>query len=240
MIKIGLSCNWDSQQGIDSMPRDYVNATLRAGALPLILPLIDQNAPDWEACIESMANSVDGLIFTGGPDFDPQLYGEEKQPYCGTILESRDRQDIALFSAALKRKLPFLAICRGVQLVNVAMGGALYQDIAAQKPDALDHAQFSKKADRVHKVSIAENSLLSQVMGVKELGVNSRHHQAVSRIAPGLKACALSPDGLCEALEFENGYPALGVQWHPENLSCSCIPSQKLFDWLVKQAKTAL
>lgn len=238
MVIIGLSTNKDTKTDADKMPRDYVTAVLQAGALPVILPMIGEDHPQYDELMDKAVSMVDGLIMTGGPDVDPDYYGEERLPFCGEILSERDKADMTLIRKAIAAKKPMLAICRGLQAVNVALGGTLYQDLDSQIKTNIMHQRTDK--DYAHKVQVKKNSLLHDIVGKESFLVTSRHHQAAKKVAPGLVATAFSEDGVIEALEFENAYPGLLVQWHPENLAAIHDPDhQALFDWLVRMAKKA-
>lgn len=235
MVIIGLSTNRDYKNGADCMPKDYVLAVLRAGALPLILPMIPEDDPRYDELMDKTINSVDGIVFTGGPDIDPIYYKEARLAECHEPVSERDKADFALFSRAMAVHKPFLGICRGLQVCNVAMGGSLYQDLSSQMKDSLPHAMPERL--QAHQVSLEPGSLLESIVGGAPLTVTSRHHQAIKQVAHGLKACAWSRDGVIEAVEFEDGRPGLCVQWHPENLSATDPRHQALFDWLVGMAK---
>ena len=229
MITIGIGTNWDPDKRRVNIPNDYMTAVMRAGALPVLFPMTD--AQDmWDA----MVNLVDGVIFPGGEDIAPHRYGEETRPACGQIIEGRDRQELYTFGQFLQRGTPFLAICRGIQLVNVFAGGSLYQDIASEYDTAINHAQFSVSVGPIHTVALQEKSLIRTASGQDILNVNSRHHQAVKALGKGLVISGKSPDGLVEAIEYNNNYPGIAVQWHPENLAQGMPASQALFNWLVQ------
>lgn len=229
MITIGIGTNWDPDKRRVNIPNDYMTAVMRAGALPVLFPMTD--AQDmWDA----MVNLVDGVIFPGGEDIAPHRYGEETRPACGQIIEGRDRQELYTFGQFLQRGTPFLAICRGIQLVNVFAGGSLYQDIASEYDTAINHAQFSVSVGPIHTVALQKKSLIRTASGQDILNVNSRHHQAVKALGKGLVISAKSPDGLVEAIEYNNNYPGIAVQWHPENLAQGMPASQALFNWLVQ------
>ena len=177
-----------------------------------------------------------GVIFSGGEDIDPKHFGEELHPDCGTIIPERDAQELFGYKYLLTTGKPFLAICRGIQLMNVAEGGTLYQDIPAQLPKITIRHSQPATADSAHHADILPGTLLRSLVGADRVPVNSRHHQVVKDVAPGLRVSALSEDGLVEGLEFENGYPGIGTQWHPENLSKRREDMQSLFNWLVAKA----
>lgn len=235
MIRIGLSANQDTIQSKDCMPPDYVAAIFRAGALPLIFPLLPSEHGQYEGMVKELVDSVDAIVFTGGPDFDPVHYGQEKHDACGDIHPIRDKADLALMQAALNARKPFLGICRGMQLLNIALGGSLYQDLQAQIGPAKEHNRTDTL--EAHRVSLVADTLLRRVVGQDSFLVNSRHHQAIEKLGQGLRVSAHSEDGLIEAVEFEDGYPALALQWHPENLAGTRADQQALFHWLVGMAE---
>lgn len=235
MVIIGLSTNRDFKNGSDCMPKDYVLSVLRAGALPLILPMIPEDNPHYDELMDKTINSVDGIVFTGGPDVDPIYYKEKKLPECKEVVSERDKADFALFSRTMAIKKPFLGICRGLQVCNVALGGSLYQDLGSQFKGANQHEVPDNL--RAHTVEVVDKTLLSRLVDTVTLPVTSRHHQAIKQLAPGLKVAARSADGVIEAVEFEDGRPGLCVQWHPENLAGQDKRHQALFDWLVEKAK---
>ncbi len=185
--------------------------------------------------MDKTINAVDGIVFTGGPDIDPKYYREKRLPVCHAPVPERDRADLALIQRAIAVRKPFLGICRGIQVLNVALGGSLYQDLPSQM--SLPASHFQPDSLSAHRVFAKESSLLQSLVQVTSLEVTSRHHQAIRELAPGLKVSAYSEDGLIEAVEFEDGRPALGVQWHPENLSKDSPAHQALFDWLVRASE---
>lgn len=229
MITIGISTNFDTEKRRINIPNDYITAIIRAGALPVLMPMTDNEAV-WRASVDK----VDGMVFPGGEDFDPVLFGEEKLDACGEIVPERDKQELYTYHYLLATGKPFLAICRGAQLVNIAQGGTLYQDIPTQYDTQLRHENENKSA---HRVEVVEGTLLHKLSGLHELTVNSRHHQAVKDLGKDLRVNAISEDGIIEGIEFTNGYPGLAFQWHPENLAPTQPEMQRLFDWLVREAE---
>ncbi len=208
----------------------YIDSLSRAGAQ---FRWIDLDDPD-AAVTEAM--QYPGLLLPGGGDIEPALYGEERDPACGEPNALRDAAEPLLIHAFLKADKPILGICRGVQLMNVALGGTLYQDI---KP--LAQVPHNDHWCKVHTVTVRRGTLLEKLLGPnapKPLLVNSQHHQAAKQIAPGLVLSALSEDGFVEALEKPDACFCLGVQWHPERLSGSDPRQQALFDAFVKAAAT--
>ncbi len=211
--------NTDSQDAF--LRPTYLKALTAAGAIPVMLPL--EPAMEDYSQITSM---FDGFLFTGGPDPHPFLFGEETYGQCGSVSSKRDAMELSLLSHVMAVKKPILGICRGIQIINVGLGGTIYQDIPSQfchgpgqEPAfPLAHRQPYDYNMPSHTVALAPQSLLARVCGCGSLKVNSMHHQAVKDLAPGLTACATAPDGLTEGLEMTE-YPwLLAVQWHPEYL----------------------
>lgn len=197
----------------------YTSALHAAAARPYILPLLDPASAD------DMLDGIDGLLLTGGEDIDPRAYGESAHAKLGDVHAVRDAFELALVRAAFARKIPTLAICRGIQVANVALGGTLVQDIPSQRPDALDHDGAGRRDERVHPVRVTPASRLASALGADELRVNSFHHQAVSQLAPGLVTVATAPDGIVEGVEWQgDGWWMVGVQWHPEELTATPEP----------------
>jgi len=209
---IGLSSSYSSDKKSYTVPEAYVNAVERSGAVPVILP------PTFDADIDAFLGLVDGIILTGGVDVDPQVYGENPIPLLGSVDPLRDTFEMALTKAALEMCTPIFAICRGIQLLNVAAGGTLYQDVNNQVKGSLKHQQKAPTYHPSHKVRLEEGSRLHGIFGKTSVGVNSFHHQAVKDIASGFKATAWVDDGLVEAIEWEGPEYILGVQWHPERM----------------------
>lgn len=219
------------------MSQRYVNVLTAAGALPWVIPLLEGN----EAALRGIYERLDGLFLPGGVDIDPAAYGEPRTSLCGRIDPARDWAELLLVRWALADKKPVLAVCRGAQLVNVAVGGALYQDVGAQHPDAIKHDHFPiggrRRDELAHEVRLVRGSRLQRLLGVESLAVNSMHHQGISRLAPGLVPVATSPDGLIEGVETGNGQFLIGVQWHPEDLVDVDPRMKRLFDAFVEAAQ---
>jgi putative glutamine amidotransferase len=168
---------------------------------------------------------VDGLVLTGGEDVAPEYFGEEPHPGLGTVNQVRDATEIALISAARRLRMPVLAICRGIQVLNVECGGSLLQDIRAQRPDALEHDGHNGGRDEArHPVEIEKDSILALATGATRLDVNSLHHQAVDRLGDGLRVTATAPDGIIEGVESTDDWWVLAVQWHPEEMDRCAEP----------------
>jgi gamma-glutamyl-gamma-aminobutyrate hydrolase PuuD len=212
---------WDLQAAL--IPADYVNAVERAGGRPLLVP------PSVDG-VEETLDALDGLIFTGGSDLDPALYGEESHPETFGVHRLRDDAELALLRAALDRDLPVLGICRGIQVLNVALGGDLHQHV----PELVGHDghKHDPPGEFVeHDVAIEPGSRLAGVLG-EQTRVKSHHHQGIRRLAPGLAAAARAEDGLVEAIEAPEKRFAVGVLWHPE-----AGDDARLFDGLVAEAR---
>ena len=208
----------------------YLDGVFRAGALPVLFPLTSDPEE-----LRSLMDRVDGLLLTGGDDVEPALYGEEKLPCCGDCTPERDALEYPLCRLALELRKPVLAICRGIQLLNCALGGTLYQDLETQFGSVLRHPCFDAPAvNPAHDVSVLPDTLLASIVGAGNLGVNSRHHQGIKTIGPGVVISAQSPDGLAEAIEYPENPFVLGVQWHPEAMAAHHPVQQSLFNAFVR------
>lgn len=187
----------------------YAEALSRAGHLPVIIPRCGSDAQ-----FDAIVSRLDALVMTGGEDYDPALYGAKRSPKLGEVNAPRDDFDFRLLAAARRRRLPVLGICRGCQLLNIAFGGTLWQDLPSEFPgkDIL-HRKVH------HPLQIVPGSRLARTLGTTNTVVNSYHHQAVQKIAPGFRVTATAHDGVIEAIESEQ-YPAVGLQFHPEKLVC--------------------
>ena len=209
----------------------YLESLQRAGAKTT---LIEWNVTDEE--IQGLCGDCGGLLFTGGSDLQPCLYGEKTLPECGETDPDRDDLEMRLMKAWLPTRKPVFAICRGMQSLNVGLGGSLYQDLPTQRPSAVVHrpSDLMKIKEPVHAVRVAPDGILRGILGTDVLEVNSMHHQAVKALGAGLMAEAEAPDGVVEAFRLE-GHPwLLAVQWHPEHLSDRRKEHQALFDAFVK------
>jgi len=190
----------------------YVRALESAGLVPLAVPTM--LAADRAGAALA---AVRGLVLTGGEDVAPDRYGAAPHPRLGAVDPVRDAAEVALITAARARRLPILAICRGIQILNVALGGTLYQDLDSERPSAVPHSDETLR----HAVRVEAGSLLERTLGTRLATVNSRHHQAIRDLAPGLKAVAWADDGVIEGAEPANTNEAwiVAVQWHPEDLT---------------------
>ena len=211
---------------------DYSEAVLNAGGAPLIIP-----AAQDQKSLAGILSSLGGLILSGGPDLHPRRYGEEPLTGLGEVDETLDQMEILAAKLAIENNLPLLGICRGIQVLNVALGGTLYQDIASQAPDSICHTPKADKAVNTHTVHIHSGSRLHKLFGKREIWVNGKHHQAVKDLASELVAAARSSDGIVEAAEHPRRRFAVGVQWHPEGTWRVDPYSQKLFSAFVQAAR---
>lgn len=211
--RIGISSSYNCQRGYLSVNNNFATAILRCGGIPVILPLVEDSLS-----AERILDGLDGLVFSGGEDIDPRIYGEDTLEVCGYINGPRDTSDLFFARGALRRGLPVLGICRGHQLLNVAMGGTLYQDIPSQCDSTVGHNQADTSTVCTQTISICRGSRLSSLVGADTLRVNSFHHQAVKALAPGLRIAATTSDGVVEAVESISGNQVLGLQFHPECL----------------------
>lgn len=210
---IGISVNIDEQTS--RLHEAYIRSVLDAGGIPVLIPATD----DIDA-LREIVERVDGILLSGGSDIDGRYFGEPTLEGLTDVNHERDTYDFLLLKIASDRQLPIFGICRGMQVINVAFGGGLWQDIPSQFPGApFNHSILTDKEKPAHNVRIEKGSVLSEIFGCDEIGVNSRHHQAVKEIAPGFKVTAVSGDGIVEAIEAFPQYRILGVQWHPENMA---------------------
>ena len=196
-----------------SSPKTYSQALVRAGAIPILVPV--NLPPDM---ISQLLKNLDGLLFTGGGDIDLKFFEGDPHPKIYDIDLERDEQELALARAAVSKKIPLLGICRGLQVINVALGGTLYTHINDQLPAALEHSCFPAfpPDHAAHSVAVTPGSLLSEILGTTQIEVNSLHHQGAKTLADGLEVLATAPDGLVEAVQIASHPFGLAVQWHPE------------------------
>ena len=228
---IGVTGSIDENQ--TALKHDYVHSVLQAGGIPLMTAFADESED-----IEQLVTHIDGLLLTGGVDVDPGYYGEEPIPALDKVSPQRDRLEIALTLQAIRQNKPVFAICRGMQVLNVAMGGSLYQDIYAQCGSSLlQHRQKAPRTHLSHKVTATEGTLLHRIARQTEWKVNSFHHQAVKQIAPGFRISAVASDGVVEAIESSEHPFVLGVQWHPEGTAAVDAISKRLFEQFVEACR---
>jgi putative glutamine amidotransferase len=207
----------------------YVRALESVGLVPLVIPPLTDTA-----AADRILDVVAGLLLTGGEDVDPALYGDTPHPALGPVNCSRDVTELALLAGARARRLPTFAICRGIQVVNVGLGGTLVQDLPSQRNDVDAHELDDERAERVHDVRLDPASRLATIVGEQTFGVNSIHHQAVDRLGVSMRVSARAEDGVIEGIESNDpSWWMLGVQWHPEELTTTPEPwDRRLFrDW---------
>jgi putative glutamine amidotransferase len=190
----------------------YPEAIRRAGAVPVVIPPMDT------AGIEPLLDGLWGLCLSGGPDLDPAIYDAEPHRALGPTEPHLDRFEIALVRAAEAREMPVLAICRGLQVLNVSRGGTLTQDLPTEHPSEVEHRQLLVGATPTHDVTLEPASLTAACLGVREARVNSFHHQAIDRLGSGLRAVGWAPDGVIEAIEATDRRFTVAVQWHAESM----------------------
>ena len=221
------------------MSQRYVVTLTNAGAIPWLVPLVDDET------LRGISDALDGVFLPGGADIDPVSYGRAPHPLCDKTDRDRDRVELALARWAMDDGKPLLGVCRGMQVINLAAGGTLYQDIAEQLPGAIKHDYFPyggapfTRDYLAHEVTVAAGTRLATVFGAGALRVNSMHHQGVRDIGDGLTVTATAPDGLVEGLESTDGQYVVGVQWHPEALTESQSAATGLFREFVETAARA-
>jgi putative glutamine amidotransferase len=217
---------------IMAVQRAYVEALVQAGGLPLLIP------PSLnDGTYKELIGRLDGILFTGGGDIAIDRFGGEQHPRIGSIDVERDSLELSFLNSLINDEKPFLGICRGFQVINVALGGSLYTDIEDQMPGALKHDYYPDypRSYLAHKVVVESRTRLAKILGKEDLSVNSLHHQGAKDIPAGLKPTAFAPDGLVEAVELPNHPFGLAVQWHPECLT-NQPAMQQLFRAFVEAA----
>ncbi len=211
------------------MSQRYINTLAAAGAIPWMIPLVDEDT------LRGVYNELDAVFLPGGADIDPLTYGAEPHPLCDKTDRERDRVEVSLAKWALEENKPVLGVCRGMQLINIAAGGTLYQDLASELPGSIKHDYFPFGAQNyardflAHDVNVNAGSRLAEIVGSGSVKVNSMHHQGVRELGAGLVVTAEAPDGLIEAIEGADDSYLVAVQWHPEALTDSEERSRKLF-----------
>lgn len=225
---IGLTTYGRNESGDFLLPTNYVEAVRRAGGLALLIP-------PGETRTDAVLDSIDGLVLTGGGDIDPSKSGCQKHDMVYMTDTDRDRLELDLAGGALERKVPLLAICRGIQILNVLLGGTVHAHIPDQFGQATDH-RLPPREPVPHPVQIDPGSRTAEILGVTETQPMSWHHQAIDRLASSARIVARAPDGVPEAIEIEGNENVLALQWHPEVTADSDPVQQKPFEWLVKRS----
>jgi putative glutamine amidotransferase len=215
-----------------SISSNYVRSVYMAGGLPVLIPIMEDK--EYTA---NYIDIIDGLVLTGGEDVLPILYGENPLKEVNSVDPQRDNHEYNLFLEAVAKDMPVLGICRGIQLMNIALGGTLYQDIYKQFDNAFGHNPGDVPVDSLHhSIKLEEKSILYDIFRKKELNVNSRHHQAVKDLGKNLRVTALSDDGIVEGIESMDNRFIVGVQWHPEDLVVKYPEFLGLFMALVNES----
>ena len=208
---IGLVPLFDTKKDSYWMLPGYMEGIQQAGGIPIILPLTS-NLED----LKTLVSICDGFVFTGGNDIDPKNYQEKASIYLGEIIEARDQMELELMQLVLKQDKPLLGICRGIQLLNVAMGGTLYQDLPSQYSSTINHRQQPPYDRPSHEISLLQNTPLHHLLKQDKIAVNSCHHQAIKDLGKSLEIMAKSDDGIVEAVYIPEKHFVWAVQWHPE------------------------
>lgn len=226
--RIGIMSRYLAKDNRFVTKAGYIYAISAVGGLPIQIPIADI------ADVDAIAGMVDGIIITGGADVTPLVYGEQPVPAIGPTCGANDRFEIALIHAALAKKKPMLGICRGIQVINVAFGGTLYQDIPSQISRDICHNQGAAGTERTHSAAIEPGSYMHGIAKCDTMLVNSFHHQALNTIGDGLKVSARAMDGVVEAVENADG-SVFAVQWHPELLYAENPEHRAIFEAFVKR-----
>lgn len=230
---IGIPCHCyyqeDAEQSLHGNRRNYVQAVEYAGGLPVLIPILSDLSE-----LDHLLPFLNGILFSGGMDIQPYHYGEQPQPLLRAVDPQLDTFEMALVHWALQRDMPVLGICRGMQLINVALGGTLYQDLAAQHPGSLQHNRSDlPRRDLAHSMSIDRGSLMMDILQARQLAVNSFHHQAVKEPGEGVRISGWAEDGVVELLEVARRRFVMGVQCHPEDMYRDVAAFTRLFQAFV-------
>ena len=228
---IGLFAEVDSEL-TSAVKRAYVSAIETSGGIPILLPYVESTE-----CLNELLSLCDGFFFTGGVDISPKRYGEDKKSTCGDLQLNRDAHEFAAFEKAFALKKPILAICRGAQLVNVALGGSLYQDIPSELKTDIIHRQTEGMYEYSHEVNIKENTPLFELFESARIRANSFHHQAIKKIGKGLEVMATSDDGIIEAVYYNGEQYLRAYQWHPERLCGKDKYNRGIIDDFIKNCQ---
>jgi putative glutamine amidotransferase len=234
---IGITPGYMRENNKLSLGPGYANGVIKAGGLAVILPLCAE-----DSIVESILETVDGILFSGGADIDARYFGEENMKYGGKISPERDSFELLLARKAIARKMPVLGICRGLQLLNIVLGGTLHQDIYANRGqgEILKHWQDAPDWYPVHDIRIKAGSRLHSIYGTEGLSVNSFHHQAIKDAGSGLSIIASSSDGIVEAVEGTDSNFIVAVQWHPEDMWQENPVHLKIFEAFIEAADVFL
>lgn len=231
---IGLLGEINDERTI-TMQNTYTSAIEKSGGVPIIFPFIENRL-----AVDRLIDICDGFLFTGGADVAPTRYGEEIKPTCGAIQYQRDAFEFKMFDAVIDTGKPILAICRGAQLVNVALGGTLYQDLPDEMPSPIAHRQVEPKWAMSHDIKILADTPLYSLIGADRMHGNSFHHQAIKRLGAGLQVMAMADDGIVEAVYLPGTRYLRAYQWHPERLVDADDKNRMIFDDFLAACKVTL
>jgi len=228
---IGITSGLNDSKYYQMICREFMDALVHCGALPVLLPLSTD-----EAVLRAYMDELDGFIFSGGGDVDPLLFGQLPHPACGEITPMRDEHELLLMKLLIEESTkPVLGICRGFQVMNIGLGGDVYQDLPSEYPGKLiAHRQKKPETYPSHPISVIADSRMAAIIGEADVLVNSLHHQAVKKLGDGFVATAFAPDGVIEAAEMQGDRFFLGVQWHPERLWKADMKSEAIFSAFVR------
>ena len=229
---IGIIPSQQNQFSEYKLKKVYGQAVQAAGGLPVLIPF----SADRELS-RLYLKQLDGLLLTGGLDLDPYFYGEEPEPGLGAIDPERDHFEILMAQLAYQQQVPTLGICKGLQVLNVAAGGSLIQDLSSRREKVYQHYQDAPRAYPTHQVTIDQSSNLYQIIQKEKIRVNSLHHQAIKEVAANFRVAAKAGDGIIEAIENKGPGFALGIQWHPEEMWAEERTAYQLFLALVTESK---
>jgi len=231
---IGLTSNQDILVGrkTSRINQTYIDSIVEAGGVPLIIPVLQNGELS-----DYYTDAIDGLILTGGEDMSSHYFGEEPIRQVNVIDYNRDKTEWGLFHSAYEKGLPIFGICRGHQVINIALGGNIYQDIYSQISDVLGHSSSQNVEDGYHSIVLEEESILMEIFKEKIIAVNSVHHQAIKDLGKNLKITAYSKDGIVEAIESTNEKFVLGVQFHPEGMAAKHKKFLEIFQYFIQICK---
>jgi putative glutamine amidotransferase len=230
---IGILAEVEEGELANRVSGSYIRAVEQAGGVPILLPYVMQ-----DDVLEHFVELADGFLFTGGVDVEPRRYGEETKATCGAIQYHRDELELGIFSKVFAAQKPIMAICRGIQLVNVALGGTLYQDVPTEVQTTVLHRQTQPKTQPSHAVNVTQNTPLYTLVGGKtRIAANSFHHQAIKALGEGLAVMATADDGMIEAVFGTGDRYLRAYQWHPERLIDIDGDNRLLFDDFIKACR---
>lgn len=229
---VGIMPLWDDEKDSIWMLPGYMDGIGQAGAIPIIFPFSDDKEE-----LSRLLDMCDGVLFTGGQDVTPEMYSEKAMEGLVSCCQKRDNMERLVLKISMEKDKSILGICRGIQFINAALGGSLYQDLSIQHPSSVEHHQHPPYDKPIHEVILINDSPLQNSLEVDRLQVNSYHHQAVKEVAPQLQVMATSPDGLVEALYMPTQKFLWAVQWHPEFSYKTDMYSRKIFKSFIESMK---